>query len=65
MTHHRYNHLTQECWLKLLVGKDDLEQLRKEHGGRLQHHLNELYRAYIARTTETLDKCATIGSVKH
>ncbi len=65
MRHYKHTgHLTQEGWLKLLVGKETLEQLRQEHGSRLQAHLNELYQAYIARTNETLDKVKDIGIVK-
>ena len=51
MRHYKHtSHLTQECWLKLLVGKTELEALRLEHGERLKAHIDEMYRAYIART---------------
>jgi len=68
MRHHNHassNHLTQEGWLKLLVGKETLEQLKQEYGTGLQVHLNEMYRAYIARTNETLMATKHIGDVRN
>jgi hypothetical protein len=55
-------HLTKPCWLRLLIGRDDLAALRAQHPSNLTEVLDGMYCEHC-RTTEKAIEQAHNGSL--